>query len=69
MPDGRLGGVVVARMADTFAAEVGPIAADMCAAGKSLRVIANELTTRGIRTARDAAWTAAAVRNLLARVA
>jgi len=69
VPDARKGGDAVAKMADDFAAEVGPIAADMRATGKSLRAIASELTARGIRTARDASWTAAAVRNLLARAA
>ena len=51
----------VARKADTFAADVGPMATDM-------RQVAAEMTRRGIRTPRGGAWTATAVRNVLARV-
>lgn len=66
--DGKLGGVARARMADAFAAQVGPIATAMRDEGKSLRVIAAELAARGIRTPRDAEWTATAVRNMLNRL-
>ena len=51
----------VSRKADTFAADVGPMATDM-------RQVAAEMTRRGIRTPRGGAWTATAVRNVLARV-
>jgi DNA invertase Pin-like site-specific DNA recombinase len=55
--------------ADEFAASVGPVIAELRDAGQSLRQIAAELTHRGIRTMRDGAWTATAVRRVLLRVA
>jgi len=55
--------------ADAFAARVGPIVRELQAAGASLHKIAAELTERGIQTARGGAWTATAVRNVLARLA
>ena len=58
----------VARKADAFAADVGPMATDMRRRGLSLRQVAAEMTGRGIRTPRGGAWTATAVRNVLARV-
>ena len=58
----------VARKADTFAADVGPMATDMRRRGLSLRQVAAEMTRRGIRTPRGGAWTATAVRNVLARI-
>jgi hypothetical protein len=58
----------VARKADTFAADVGPMATDMRRRGLSLRQVAAEMTRRGIKTPRGGAWTATAVRNVLARV-
>jgi len=36
--------------------------------GKSLREIAADLTAKGIQTARGGAWTATAVRRVLARM-
>ena len=57
----------VARKADAFAADVGPMATDMRRRGLSLRQVAAEMTRRGIRTPRGGAWTATAVRNVLAR--
>jgi Recombinase len=39
----------------------------MQADGMSLRQIADALMKRGIRTRRDGAWTAQAVKNLLSR--
>jgi len=52
---------------DAFAARVQPIARELQAAGMGLRTIAAELTARGVLTARGGAWTAQAVKNLLAR--
>jgi len=52
---------------DAFAARVQPIARELQAAGMGLRAIAAELTARGVLTARGGAWTAQAVKNLLAR--
>ena len=53
--------------ADAFAGRVGPLAAELRERGMSLREIAAELTQRGVRTARDGQWTAAAVQRVLAR--
>ncbi|WP_158743638.1 recombinase family protein [Acidisphaera sp. L21] len=66
--EGHLGTQAVMARADAFAAQVGPIAAEMRSAGQSLRSIASELTEKGIRTPRAGAWTATAVRNILQRV-
>jgi DNA invertase Pin-like site-specific DNA recombinase len=55
--------------ADAFAASVGPLARELREGGKTLAQIAEELRARGIRTPRNATWTPAAVRNLLARAA
>ena len=60
--DARLG----KQRADAFAREIGPIAAELLASGRSLRAVAVELTARGIRTPRDRAWTATAVANVVA---
>jgi DNA invertase Pin-like site-specific DNA recombinase len=65
----KLGGEAVARAADSFAAQHGPMVTEMRATGASLRQIAAELAAKGMRTPRGGAWTAAAVNNLLARVA
>lgn len=65
--DGKLGGVAVAKQADAFAARVAPLAQAMRDEGKSLAAIAAELTAQHVTTARGGAWTATAVRNLLAR--
>jgi DNA invertase Pin-like site-specific DNA recombinase len=54
--------------ADTFAAGVGPMVADMHGRGLSLRQIAAELASKGVMTARGGAWTAAAVKAVLDRL-
>jgi DNA invertase Pin-like site-specific DNA recombinase len=56
------------RHAETFAAGVGPMVAELRAAGRSLRQIAAELTDQGIRTSRGGFWSADAVRQVLLRV-
>jgi DNA invertase Pin-like site-specific DNA recombinase len=53
--------------ADAFAAKVGPMALAMRQQGMSLAAIAAALTARHVATSRGGAWTATAVRNLLAR--
>jgi DNA invertase Pin-like site-specific DNA recombinase len=68
VPNAKQGGIAVAEAADAFAQRVGPIVRDMRAAGLSLAAIASELTAKGIQTARSGAWTATAVRNVLARL-
>lgn len=68
MVDGKLGSDAVRREADAFARRVGPTVAEMRSRGLSLAQIATELTARGIKTARGGAWTATAVRNVLARI-
>src|SRR4051794_31419671 len=58
------------RKADQHAANVLPIIDDIRRGGaKSLREIAAQLTARGVRTPRGGEWSAAAVRNVLARQA
>lgn len=57
-----------AAAADSYAVGVGPMASGMRAEGQSLRKIASAMTERGIRRPRGGAWTADAVRVLLARV-
>ena len=54
--------------ADAFAANVSPIARQMRDNGASLRQIASALTLKSISTPRGGAWTATAVKNLLARM-
>jgi hypothetical protein len=46
---------------------VAPIAVELRNAGMSLRQIAGELARRGVQTSRGGAWTAAAVRSVLAK--
>ena len=55
------------KKADQFAAAVGPVASALQSQGLTLRQIAAGLAERHIRTPHDRQWTAAAVRNLLAR--
>lgn len=55
--------------AEAFAVTLAPIVAPMREAGASLREVAAELTERGIRTPRGGAWSAAAVKAVLDRVA
>lgn len=66
--DGLMGAAANRAKAAAFAADVGPMVRDMTARGMSLRQIAAELTTDGIRTPRGGAWTAAAVRSVLLRM-
>jgi DNA invertase Pin-like site-specific DNA recombinase len=67
--DNRLGTAALQARAEAFAATVGPVVAEMRSAGHSLRQIAAALTERGVRTARGGAWSADAVRSVLARMA
>lgn len=65
--DGTLGAEAVRKSADIFAAGVAPILRQMQGEGLSLRQMAARLATKGIKTPRGGAWTAAAVRNALSR--
>jgi DNA invertase Pin-like site-specific DNA recombinase len=56
-----------ARKADQHAANVLPVIRQIATRGASLRQIADELNTRGIKTARGGLWYAATVRNVMAR--
>jgi DNA invertase Pin-like site-specific DNA recombinase len=67
VPDAAKATAARQEAADAFAADVGPMAAEMRAAGRSLRQIAAELTAQGVRTPRGGAWTADAVRRVLER--
>jgi DNA invertase Pin-like site-specific DNA recombinase len=67
-PDGRLGAAANARASKDFANLVGPMVRDGIEAGQSLRQVAASLTAAGVKTARDGAWTAGAVRTVWARV-
>jgi len=62
-----LGREAQTRQADSFAASLFPMISEMSQKGMSLRVVAGELTAKGINTARGGAWTAAAVRSVLMR--
>ena len=55
------------KRADAFAASVASTAREPSAEGVSLRQIASALEKRGIRTAADGRWSAAAVDAVLAR--
>ncbi|WP_238928946.1 recombinase family protein [Alexandriicola marinus] len=58
----------VTENADTFARSLAPVLADIRAHGHTtLRAIAAELNSRGIRTRRGGQWHVSNVRNLLAR--
>ena len=61
----RKGAVKNAQKADQHAANVLPIIRQIAAGGASLRQIAGELNTRGIKTARGGLWYATTVRNIL----
>jgi DNA invertase Pin-like site-specific DNA recombinase len=67
--DHRLGTAALQRAADEFAAQVAPVVTELRGDGMSLRQIAAELSRRGVRTMRGGVWTAAAVRNVLQRMA
>lgn len=56
-----------AHKADQYAGNVLPVIRQIAARGASLRQIADELNTRGIKTARGGLWYAATVRNIFAR--
>lgn len=66
--DGTLGAQARREMADTFAAGLAPMLRPMRDKGLSLRAIAARLTERKIMTPGGGAWTAAAVKNVLARI-
>ena len=65
--DSRLGRQALQQRADAFAAGVGRIVLGLRQEGRSLRQIAGELASRGIRTPRGGGWTAAAVRSVVLR--
>jgi DNA invertase Pin-like site-specific DNA recombinase len=54
--------------AQAFARGVGPLVAELRAAGRSLRQIAAELTAREIKTSRGGGWSADAVARVLRRI-
>lgn len=63
----RKGAMRNAQRADQHAANVVPIIQQIADRGASLRQIAGELNTLGVKTARGGLWHAATVRNALAR--
>lgn len=63
----RKGAARNAEKADRHAANVLPVIRQIAARGASLRQIADELNTLGIKTARGGLWYAATVRNVMAR--
>ncbi|SDL94497.1 recombinase family protein [Paracoccus chinensis] len=63
----RKGAAKNAQKADWHAANVLPVIRQIAAGGVSLRHIADELNTRGIKTARGGLWYAGTVRNVMAR--
>jgi len=63
----RKGAAVNKARALTHAANVLPVIRQIAVSGASLRQIADELNTRGIKTARGGLWYAGTVRNILAR--
>lgn len=65
--DSAAGRAALQDRADAFAGRVRPMAAELRGRGMSLREIAAELTRRGVKTARDGQWTAAAVQRVLGR--
>jgi hypothetical protein len=70
-PDGRLGGDAVRRLADHAAHRVASVIEAVRAdqgADVSLQGLARALTELGVATPRGGAWTATAVRRVLARV-
>jgi len=70
VPDCRLSVASRQHAADGFAERVAPMASDMRKSGMSLGAIAAELTAQNVQTPRGgSAWTATAVRRVLARAA
>lgn len=63
----RKGAAKNAQKADQHAANALPVIHQIAAGGTSLRQIADELNTRGIKTARGGRWYAGTVRNIMAR--
>jgi DNA invertase Pin-like site-specific DNA recombinase len=63
----RKGATTNVHKADRHAVNVLPVIRQIAAGGASLRRIADELNTRGIKTARGGLWYAATVRNIIAR--
>ena len=63
----RKGAAKNAEKACMHASNVLPIIRQIAAGGASLRQIAGELNTRGIKTARSGLWYAGTVRNIMAR--
>jgi DNA invertase Pin-like site-specific DNA recombinase len=69
VPDGRLSVAARVRVADAFAAKVGPTIMELRESGHSLARVAEMVSSAGIRTARGGdVWTATGVRNLLNRL-
>ena len=68
LPEAQTPGAAANRQAaDSFAANVLPVARQLQAAGiTTVRAIAEALNARGIRTARGGDWRHSTVRNLLA---
>jgi DNA invertase Pin-like site-specific DNA recombinase len=67
VPDAALATAARQERADAFAADMAPLARRYQAEGKSLRAIAAAFDGEGYRTPRGGAWTAQAIKNLLAR--
>jgi DNA invertase Pin-like site-specific DNA recombinase len=65
--DPSLGRAAKAAKATDYACQVAPVARELQAGGASLRVIAAELTTRGIPTPRGGGWSAVQVKRILER--
>ncbi|WP_112875522.1 recombinase family protein [Paracoccus endophyticus] len=63
----RKGAAKNAQKADLHAANVLPVIRQIARSGASLRRIADELNTRGIKTVRGGLWYAGTVRNVMAR--
>lgn len=61
------GVATIRQTATDFAGKVRPVIEAMQGQGKSLRSIATELESLGVKTARGGKWTATAVKNVLAR--
>ena len=68
VPNGHKGGKAVSDAANGFAALVSPVILERLNARATLRQIAAQLTTDGIKTARGGEWTATAVRNVIKRL-
>lgn len=65
----KVGSQALTQMSDAYAARVGPVVTELRQQGHSLRQIAAEMTTRGVKTMRGGIWTADAVRRVLGRTA